>query len=204
MGTRELRAQWSGLWQRLGASGDPVPVYQDLVRRYSEQGRTYHNLRHVEHCLAELGAIPEADDVAFALWFHDAVYDFKAKDNEERSAVLAKRAAQAAALPIWFGAQVETLILATKHQSPPKSAKEMLIVDIDLAILGQDRDRFDEYERQIRLEYSWVPQEAFVKGRAEVLARFLQRTRIYSTEMFSSKYEAIARENLTRSIKALH
>jgi len=62
---------------------------------------------------------------------------------------------------------------------------------------------FGEYERQIRSEYSWVPEDAFVKGRSAILSSFLSRPRIYSTDFFYGKYEKTARENLARSISQL-
>jgi predicted metal-dependent HD superfamily phosphohydrolase len=63
--------------------------------------------------------------------------------------------------------------------------------------------KFDEYERQIRSEYSWVPEDAFAKGRSAILSSILARARIYSTEFFYGKYEKSARENLARSISQL-
>ena len=59
----------------------------------SHSPRTTNTLAHVAHCLDELKAArSEARDAAtveLALWMHDAVYDPRAKDNEEKSAGLA-------------------------------------------------------------------------------------------------------------------
>ena len=58
--------------------------------------RAYHTLRHIEACLAWMRDAPLEDDdriaAEFAIWFHDAVYDTRASDNEERSADLAAMA----------------------------------------------------------------------------------------------------------------
>ncbi len=203
----DLRNAWFALWRRLGANGDAGPVYEDLLLRYSEPGRAYHTLTHIEHCVTELGDVSEPatnlDTIEFALWFHDAVYDTKVKDNEERSAALAREVARSATLSDSFGDFTTDLILATKHAAAPTALNEQILVDIDLSILGQSRLRFDEYERQIRAEYSWVPAEAFAKGRSAILSSFLARPTIYSTEFFHSKYEKSARENLARSITQL-
>lgn len=207
MSEKNLNARWIGLWNGLGASGDPNLVYDDLLSRYSEPGRAYHTLEHIEHCLTELETVsnPAADlkAIEFALWFHDAIYDTASKDNEERSAVLARRTAVTAELPASFADLIERLILATKHASPPGTLNEAVLVDIDLSILGQDPSIFDKYERDIREEYRWVPADAFAQGRSTVLSSILERERIYTTEPFHSKYESRARENLARSIALL-
>ena len=56
---------------------------------YAEPGRAYHNAAHVEDMLAALHSrrvlTPE---LALACWGHDLVYDARATDNEERSAVI--------------------------------------------------------------------------------------------------------------------
>ncbi len=202
-----MKRQWMALWNRLGASGDPEPIYADLVQRYSGAGRAYHNLRHIEHCLTELASFPEPcadrDTIEFAVWFHDAIYATKAKDNEEQSAELARAVAHNANLTASFADTVTGLILTTKHSVPPTSAAAQLIVDVDLAILGQPQPAFDKYERQIREEYDWVPAEDFRKGRAAILARFANRPNIYATEHFHELYENQARENLIRSLQQL-
>lgn len=184
-----------------------MPVYMDLCTRYSAPERAYHNLSHIENCLAELegaeGLPSDLDAIRFALWFHDAVYDTTSKDNEEKSAVLACDVARSAMLPDSWIEAVTGLILATKHTVPPAGASQQLLVDVDLSILGQDEERFDEYESQIRAEYSWVSAEAFAKGRAEILSSLLARRRLYSTESFRRKFEEKARTNLSRSIAKL-
>lgn len=74
---------------RLMAVG--ATVFDDLVRRYGEPPRAYHTLDHIAAGLAELDAIssyvPRLPRGLFELawWFHDAVYDPLATDNERRS-----------------------------------------------------------------------------------------------------------------------
>jgi predicted metal-dependent HD superfamily phosphohydrolase len=78
-----------------------------------------------------------------------------------------------------------------------------LLVDVDLSILGPPPERFWEYERQIRKEYDWVAVDVFATKRAEILQKFLERPRIYSTEMFFQKLEVQARIDLGASIRQL-
>jgi predicted metal-dependent HD superfamily phosphohydrolase len=199
-----MKTRWLKFWTAAGAAGDPEPEWLSLSARYEEPHRAYHTLRHISHCLDELDSVrPLAADpvaVEMALWYHDAVYDPRAKDNEERSAGLAAQAAAAMGLPAPFGARVAGLILVSTHRAPAEDPDAQLFADIDLSILGRSEAAFDEYERQVRREYSGVPEPAFRAGRAAILRSFLQRPSIYATGFFRGKYEAAARQNLSRSI----
>src|SRR5438128_12245744 len=97
-----MKERWLRYWSAAGAQGSPEPVWADLSKRYTERHRAYHTLRHIEQCLVEFDEVRrEAVDpiaVELALWYHDAVYDPHARDNEERSAVLAESVAAAAGL----------------------------------------------------------------------------------------------------------
>ena len=188
-------------------AGDPQPAYKDLVSRYSEPQRYYHNLRHLGECLAEFDLARQlAEDpgaVELAIWFHDAVYDPHAADNEERSAELAKQSITQAGGGVELGRAVAALVQATKTHDPGLHPDAPLLVDVDLSILGQPKERFQEYETQIRREYEWVPVTTFASKRAEILENFLARESIYTTEYFFAKYEQRARQNLQDSIRAL-
>jgi predicted metal-dependent HD superfamily phosphohydrolase len=202
-----MKERWLKFWQSAGAAGDPEPEWRALSARYAEPQRAYHTLRHIAHCLDELdGARSLAGDAAaveMALWYHDAIYDPRAKDNEDRSADLASAAAAAMALPPAVGARVAGLIRVSTHAGLAVGADPQLFADIDLAILGQPAGAFDEYERQVRVEYSWVPEPAFRAGRSAILRSLLERPSIYGTGFFGKKYEAAARQNLSRSIARL-
>lgn len=202
-----IQRRWTTLWQHLGAQGNAQEVYNDLVARYSEPHRAYHTLEHIGHCFDELEQVrhlaANPDAVELALWYHDAIYDTKAKDNEERSAALVVEMVISASLPDNLGQSVANLIIATKHLAIPIDPDVQLLVDIDLSILGQSEDKFDEYERQVRKEYDWVSEDAFVAGRSAILKSFLDRTNIYATQFFRNKYEAQARRNITRSLARL-
>jgi predicted metal-dependent HD superfamily phosphohydrolase len=200
-------ARWRSLWKRLAAGSDPDGPFGELVARYSEPHRAYHTMAHVRHCLDELdaarSAARDAEAVELALWYHDAVYDPRASDNEERSAGLAVEVARGAGLPDEFGRRVAGLIRASTHRSAPDDPDTRLFADIDLSILGRPEAAFDEYERQVRTEYAWVPEAAFRAGRSAILRSFLERPTLYGTELFRQKYERSARANLDRSLQRL-
>ncbi len=200
--------RFTALWNRIGGPGDARAVHANLVARYSETGRAYHSLEHIFFCLEEMDAVAELlacrDAVELALWFHDAVYDPRAKDNEERSAALLLEAAKGGAISEEIIHKAAALILETKHANPPENANSdaSFTVDINLAILGQPAERFAEYEAQIRHEYKWVPPADFAGGRSAILRSFIARPSIYATEFFRSRYEDCARKNIEASLKA--
>lgn len=181
--------------------------YDRLVALYSEPHRRYHNLQHLAECLREFDTvrhlIKDPRAVELALWFHGAIYDPRAHDNEERSAALARNCLAQATSDELFIESVAQGILATKHLANPDSGDMRILVDIDLSILGQPAKRFNEYEKAVREEYAWVPSEVFRSKRAEILEIFLRRPRLYATDWFFAKYEERARSNLTHSVAAL-
>jgi predicted metal-dependent HD superfamily phosphohydrolase len=175
---------------------------------YSQPHRHYHNLHHIAECLAEFDSardlIHQPMAVELAIWFHDAVYDTRAQNNEERSGELAKRWIANAGGTAELCEAVASLIMATKTHEPTVHPDAPLLVDVDLSVLGQPQERFQQYETQIRREYDWVPVETFAAKRAEVLERFLGRKRLYTTDHFFAKYEQQARANLQNSIRTLN
>jgi len=182
----------------------PACVWDELVLRYSERERAYHTIRHLEECFGwfeqvrTLAARP--GEISFALFYHDAIYDTHAADNEERSADLATHILSEYVRGDSDAERIHSLILATKHDAEPEDGDARLLVDIDLSILAAAPARFDEYERDIRKEYEWVGIEDFRKSRRRVLERFLTRPAIYGSPIFRERLEAAARSNLRRSI----
>jgi predicted metal-dependent HD superfamily phosphohydrolase len=197
-----LRLRWPTLWQHLGASS--IPDVGDLLQRWNEPHRHYHTSAHLAHCLATYDRNPLRDArVELALWFHDAVYDPQARDNEERSAGLARAVAATACLAPAIIDVVVGCILATRHREPPASAAQALMLDVDLAILGEARRRFDRYDAAIRAEYAAVPEETYRRERSRILASFAQRVDLYTTPWFRGRYLERARANLLRAKRRL-
>jgi predicted metal-dependent HD superfamily phosphohydrolase len=190
MSSFDPRSRWPD------AGGDAA--FADLVARYGELHRHYHTLDHV---LAVLEALPGAGlALSFAAWYHDAIYDPRATDNEERSAALMRSTLR---VPVDVLDEAGRLILLTKtHQTTADDADGLALLDADLAILSADEAIYDEYAAAIRREYDWVPQEAYRRGRAEVLRRFLGRERVYHTERMRGR-EEVARGNLRRELGRL-
>lgn len=187
---------------------ESMEEFNRLEKNYSSKGRLYHNFKHIEECLKEFSEAKhlskEPNALEFAIWYHDIVYDTKRKDNEEKSAAIAYNSALRRSLDYTFAARVKEIILATDHlRRLPKTIDEKLIADIDLSKLGKPEKEFGYYEKKLRKEYIWVPEELFRKGRARIVEQFLERGTIFFTEFFIEKYEKKARDNLKRSFKRL-
>jgi len=196
-------------WNALcgGSLAEAARWFERLRDLYSEPHRHYHNDQHIADCLNEFDLarklVCEPLAVELAIWFHDAIYNPRAADNEEQSADLAVRFISETGIAKEYQSAVAQLVLATKHHDGSLHRDAGLMVDIDLSIFGQEPERFWKYEEQIRREYEWVPQDIFKAKRAEILERFLSRARIFGTEFFFAKYEKRARANLAESVQRL-
>ena len=154
----ELHLSWNRCWSGIGAAGDGEVLRHDLITAWNEPQRKYHTEQHLCECLAlfeefqHLAANPH--EVELAIWFHDAVYDVKAKDNELKSAEWARAALEGAGVSKEKSQRVYELIMATEHSAMDTldTPDKRLLVDIDLAILGSSPKRFAEYDRQVRAE----------------------------------------------------
>jgi predicted metal-dependent HD superfamily phosphohydrolase len=176
----------------------------DLVAAYAAPNRHYHNLAHIEDCLAKLARVndlsaAEREILTEAIWWHDVVYDPTRSDNEELSAQLAERHVDA---PI--RGEVGRLIRLTRtHQVEPADKLGAILISIDLSILAAEPSRYDAYAAAIRREFAHVPDEAYRAGRAEVLRRFAARPVIFPDAAFARACEQKARDNLARELAFL-
>jgi predicted metal-dependent HD superfamily phosphohydrolase len=212
----DMHARWLAFAGAIGARGGFAETFADLDRRFREPGRFYHTWEHVADCLAGLDAEPGLSDrpeaVELALWFHDAVYDPRAEDNEARSALLLLGAAKRLGIGADLAEASAGLVLATAHLAGPGGANgsgsladrdAAAIRDLDLAILGAPRARFDAYETAVRREYGFLSDSEWRAGRSHVLRAFLDRPQIYLTEAFHDRLETPARRNLAASLAGL-
>lgn len=195
--------RWNQLLERLEIKSDSL-TYQALIDAYSEKHRAYHTLEHIKHCLANFDlyrtSFDNPETVEIALWFHDAIYRTRSSSNEVDSAdwaVSFLTSQGATALQI---DNVKKLIIATRHDVELVGGDEMLLVDIDLAILGSDDKTYAQFEKDVRYEYRLVPNFIFRKKRAEILQSFLDREFIYYTESFRESSEQNAKENLKNAV----
>lgn len=188
------------------------PLKAELRALYRAADRHYHDLSHIEALLRladeHRADLADREAVEAAIWFHDAVYDSRRKDNEARSAAMAAERLGGHVEPARLR-DITRMIEATAGHEVPTSDRfsairdAALFLDMDLAILGASPADFDSYEAAVRREYGWVADEDWRAGRGAVLRTFLSRRHIFHTEIFRSAFEAAARENLKRSLARL-
>lgn len=179
-----------------------LDVRDDLLAAWDRPG--YHDLRHLTEVLDRLDDLDAAGvsfdkvPVVLAAWFHDAVYDGGA-GAEERSALLAS-----SSLPDPPAAEVARLVRMTEHhQAFPDDLNAAALSDADLAILAADPERYEEYARDVRIEYADVSDADFNAGRVVVLTDLLAGPSLFRTPQGRSLWEDRARANVTAEIERL-
>ncbi len=201
-------------WERAvaEAGGEPGPeavAYgTELLRRWREDRRRYHTVAHLAAVLGHVDALAGYADapalVRLAAWFHDAVYRPDRSENEERSALLARRALTGLGVPAPAVDEVVRLVLLTTGHDPADGDRDgAVLCDADLAVLAGAPDEYRAYAAAVREEYGFVPAPAFRAGRADVLRRLLALPRLYRTPHGARHWEEPARRNLTTELTEL-
>lgn len=203
----KLRTRWVDLFQQYAEIDYVLKGFDELVRKYTESHRHYHNLNHVNMCLIAfdqiVGNISDKFCVETAIWFHDVIYDPQKGDNEHLSAEHASAFLGKTNVEEKKVSKIKNLICLTKHPANPLSNDEKILIDIDLMILGSEPKLYEEYEKWIRKEYSFVPNHLYKMGRKKLLKSFIERKKIFKTSFFVHRYETQARDNLEKAINGL-
>jgi predicted metal-dependent HD superfamily phosphohydrolase len=184
----------------------PLPDHHalrdDLLAAWDRAG--YHDLRHLEEVLDRLevlaaaGAPYDRTVVALAAWFHDAVYD-GAADDEELSARWAE-----GALPRAWADEVARLVRVTvEHRPTGDDPGGAALSDADLGILAAPRERYDAYVAGVRADFAHLGDADFRAGRAAVLRDLVTRAHLFSSPRARDLWEDAARANLRRELAEL-
>lgn len=195
---------------------------EQIKERYSEPHRHYHTWKHIEYMFKtaeENGVeVKEGSPLWYAIVYHDIVYDPKANNNEEKSASAYRdyfwKSFKKEKDKIGFGAFVtpnftlesltQRLIILTKTHTIDRDmwfddqlqfAK--IIIDLDLAILGDTWEVYEEYASNVRKEYAHATDEEWRHGRSKWLTDMCGRESIYYTD-WGKKREDQAKENLRK------
>jgi predicted metal-dependent HD superfamily phosphohydrolase len=207
----ELRAAWS---RCVDDSHDAWVLFDSLIGRHREAHRHYHGVRHVTWVVRhveELAAAEPVDDIAavvVAAFFHDAVYDPQASDNEVASARLADRELTVLGWDEARRRRVATMVEATATHLAPAidpgiEIDTAVLLDADLAVLGSDPAGYQAYVAGVRSEYAHVSAADWRTGRTQVLRSFLDRPALFATPTGRARWETRARANLAAEVASL-
>lgn len=182
-------------------------LWEEIETQYSEKGRHYHNLLHLENMFSELEEVKtnivDFTSVSFSVFYHDIIYNASSKSNEEKSALKAKERLAELDVSQDTITVIYDQILATKLHQKSENEDTNYLLDADLSILGKNFEDYLAYTRMIRKEYSIYPDLLYKPGRKKVLKHFLELDSIFKTDYFKKKYEVQARSNIAAEIQLL-
>ena len=199
----DLRARWASDLPDAPAAASAA-AFADLVDRHGEPHRHYHTITHVAAVLDALDELGAGRTERLAAWYHDAVCDPTASDNEARSARLAATVLPGLGVDDRTVTEVARLVELTRTHDPAgDDTAGAALVDADLSILGADERTYDAYAAGVRAEYAHVPDDLWRAGRPAVLRSFAARPALFHTATARACWEAPARANLARELAAL-
>ena len=208
--TKNIRKDWSQLAIKFTSDQSLIEsLWNEIEKHYSSKIRHYHNLSHVSSMLNLVeefkATITNYDAFLFAIWYHDIIYKPTKNNNEEKSALFAKKRLEILNIDEETSKTVTKLIISTKNHKVilTDNVDNSYLLDIDLSILGTNWKTYQEYLNNIRKEYAIYPDFMYKKGRKKVLKHFLKRKTLYFTELYQTKFEKQARENLLKELELL-
>lgn len=201
-----LKEKYTELLINIGFEANEVQRnWQDLENAYSKKSRHYHNLTHIADMVecyeTYLQKLEFPNEVLYAIFYHDYIYNSSKKDNELKSAEYAVKI-----LPkdsILNKQLVYDMICATQLHQHNTIEDINWLIDFDLKILSRDWENYQVYFELIRKEYSIYPDFLYKPGRVKALKHFLENEFIFQTGEFRNLYEEKARENIEKEITLL-
>jgi predicted metal-dependent HD superfamily phosphohydrolase len=219
-----IRRNWNKLLDGVAQRKDPEATkwYGLLKSSYTEEHRAYHTLEHIAALLKEFEILEDQFEapktVLAAIFFHDIVYATAIKDadgnltsvpaaqNEKKSARIARMALSDMGFDRAFAKRTAALINATAaHKCDDVHDKDMLLfLDMDMAILGANPQRYKEYCTQVRKEFFAYDDMSFMKGRLGYFVKpTMENPPIFKTKYYQEKLEQQARANLMQEARDL-
>jgi predicted metal-dependent HD superfamily phosphohydrolase len=196
----KLAERFADIWEQCATTA-PEPVWTFLREHYQQPHRFYHTLDHIDHCLRELDVageqIAEYEATELAIWFHDIIYHYGAKDNEIRSAEVFRDFA-GTDMPAELRDRVYDFIIATQHTGAAADAGTALMVDIDLSGFGLPWEGYLADSEALRLEAPEVDDATYYAGKLRFLDGLLEWPNLFQSDHFKERLENTAKENIKR------
>ena len=203
-----LRARWHELLECFTDRERAEVLWRELKKRYTGSARHYHNLEHLHFMITRSEEIKtslrDPEMVVFAIYYHDLVYNVLRKDNEVRSARIARSRLEELGIPEDRIAHCVAMIEATKDHPLSEDQDTNYLLDLDMAILGVSPERYLLYTEQVREEYAIYPDMLYNKGRKHVLQQFFADEHLFRTDVFKVEFEAKASRNIQSELARLN
>jgi predicted metal-dependent HD superfamily phosphohydrolase len=181
----------------------------ELLDRWGEPRRRYHTPGHLLAVLEALDRLLEPADaslrrtVLLAAWFHDAVYQGVAGEDERASAAMAGDRLQHVLQPNEVQDVQRLVLLTASHDPSVEDRSGALLCDADLSVLGGSPEDYHRYATAVRAEYAHVPESDFRAGRRAVLQRLMVLDPLYRTVRAQTLWADAARRNLLQELASL-
>ena len=193
-----------------------LPLTESILNQlngfYRTPQRFYHTIEHICEVMShyreveKLGLWSHPREVYLAILYHDAIYEYGAKDNELRSAQVARDCVNEwysdHAINVDYVAHLIELTARHGALTPEDvNEEEALFLDCDLAIIASSWARFSEYQSQIEQEYTQVYSRLMYQvGRRRFLRTLEKTERLFLSDHFNDRYDQRARANLARAL----
>ncbi len=181
-------------------------VFNVLDELYREDSRYYHTWGHITQLLLDFDLVQShfhnPNAVEMAIWFHDAIYEMGASDNERRSADLFLSLSEGI-LDERMRAYIDDLIMVTVHSRCPELHDGQMLVDIDLLSFGSESERFWRDNQNVRKEAQRQSDDEFYPKQIAFLKHLLSRDKLYYSGYFHQRYEDTARHNINIYLESL-
>ena len=159
--------------------------------QYAQPHRFYHTTEHIVSMLDGHERLSRCHEfkapkaAELAIFFHDVVYDPARQDNEELSAEAVMVMLRQYTGLYTLETAAEHIRATAKHEKT-KNRDTNLIIDLDMAILGQPWPAYERYSQNVWCEYSttYMPAE-YMAGRAKFLTTMIDRGNIFLTDEFA-------------------
>lgn len=185
-------------------------LWNEIEEFYSQDWRFYHNLEHLSHMLTLFEEfsylVKDKNAVLFSIFYHDFYYFPKRNDNEKRSAEKLSEVLLEINIPKKFVEKCKNFILYTQNHSEIYNFGDtdlLLFLDLDLAILGSEPNKYQIYVQNIRKEYSHVNEIDFRSARHNFAEKMLANQPIFKTNEIAEIFENQAIKNLSSEINKI-
>lgn len=196
-----------------------IDIYNMVKVEYSKSHRKYHNNGHILHMVTLLmGNISnfklddiQRDIIKTAIWFHDICYDIKNQDilNVLDSIDLFNKTVKNIEFfidnPEWKDEICLFIESTINHKPLSVKNKKMneIFLELDLAILGEESDIYDDYRKNIREEFSVFPDRFYNETRIQILRKLYEQIDKNGFNYLDNIYNIRAKNNISNEIVEL-